>query len=1285
MTGETTLSSISPGTRWNDLEIIRKLGQGGTCAVYLARDSLGNETALKVLFPSQNTLRFKREFRSMLKLQHPNIVKVHDYGEYRDYVYFTMDYIDGGDLRSYIRSGTALPEQIPGQKSENRFRDVAETFLRICEPLQYIHDLRIVHRDLKPANIMVTSAGEIQLMDFGLIKEMDLIQETITRTGTIVGTVAYMSPEQGMGKSLDHRSDLYSLGIILYEALTGRLPFTGTNVIQILMQHVNKPPTSPSAIDSDIPRELEHLALRLLNKLPSARPPSIHAVKEILACYLNPDSRTVELDQTMVSDLIEMTRTDERIVRSGLLAPGLVGRTEETGKINSLLDACRENSAGIVMVQGETGIGKSVLIQDCTASARLNGFNVLESACLEVEKFPYGAFIKPLENIAHRIRSMSADEAAAILVERGKVLAGICPSFHQIEVVKSQAEPAPLDPGQEKIRKFDAVKSLFMILARRQPLVLVLEDLQWADDLSLELFHYICRSLSREMSESRVPFMMIASCRSEFIRAGESLTRITKSISKMPHVTDILLSNLPKDIVGELVCALLGEGDTHPALIDAVFQDSGGNPLFVYEIVRSLLEGEHLIRSDGYWRLDLEKSADSLPALTFEGLMSSIVSLPDRIQELISQRLDNLGKETRMVLSRAAVLGQQFEFELLLGVAESDEDTLLDFIDEVLREDILEEVAGSGGERYRFKHHMIRNVLLQSLHNRRKTRIHRKAGQIIETLYASDIESYFQRLGYHFDRAGVNVRAIDYYLKSVSQLFNYSVRSAEDYADRVIELMDETDLEPDQSLEFRSEAMSLRGRIHQKRGRTEDALTDFGVMRDLGVKSNDPSIEAMAMENMAGIFQDQGRYNEAIALYEKCLSLLPDDKSHRYARTNVMAGQALVLINQGKYRESRTIYRETREIMVELDRKPGIAMCDMNIGLTHYYLGEYSAALELMNRAIFQYKAINYQNHAVRILINLAGIHLAVGNIPEAMTAVRDSLDISRKNVDPFSIGLCQTNLAVIYQEQGNFKLAEESMVEAIQISERMGDLPGIISNKVNYGTLFTSLGEYKKAESILSEAVTLSEEIGDTVAQVAALLETGVLFIQLRRYSDAEKVLLDCKNAAEKIGFKAMIISARAGLTWITAISGDADGACREAELNLKDAIESGETECVLRCRYHLSGIYLLQKQYQSARIMAARGLKVAQERHSWNYKWLFRARIAGCLKAENRLAAAVRVYRSVMNMLTEIHGSLDESRVTRFNRTSQVSRILLEINDLAEQCGLPDLAEKANLFNLE
>jgi serine/threonine-protein kinase len=243
--------------------VLNRIGSGGTAAVYCAEDLvLERKIALKLLhdcFADDDEFveRFRREASSAAGLHHRHIVSVYDRGEWNGTHYIAMEYVPGRSLKAIIR------EQAPF--GPGRAVDVAVQLLRAAE---FVHSRGIVHRDLKPDNAIVDDDGCLKVTDFGIARSGD---SDITQTGVIVGTAQYVSPEQAEGRAVSAASDLYSIGIILYELLTGSVPFDGESIVATLLKHVNERPAPPSARNAAVSRELGAIVMRALEKDPASR------------------------------------------------------------------------------------------------------------------------------------------------------------------------------------------------------------------------------------------------------------------------------------------------------------------------------------------------------------------------------------------------------------------------------------------------------------------------------------------------------------------------------------------------------------------------------------------------------------------------------------------------------------------------------------------------------------------------------------------------------------------------------------------------------------------------------------------------------------------------------------------------------------------------------------------------------------------------------------------------------------------------------------------------------
>ena len=252
------------GMQLGPYRVLEPLGEGGMAAVYKAHQpGLDREVALKIL-PRQLASdpefvqRFEQEARLIAKLQHPHILPVIDYGQAEGYSYIVMPFVRAGTLAKLLQG---KPRPMP---------EVARLTSQLGEALDYAHSQGVVHRDLKPSNVLLDERGNCLLTDFGIARLVETTSN-LTATGTVLGTPSYMSPEQAKGDRVDQRSDIYSLGIIMYELATGRVPFRADTPLAVLMKHVNDPLPPPRNLNPDLPEAMERVILKALAKAPEDR------------------------------------------------------------------------------------------------------------------------------------------------------------------------------------------------------------------------------------------------------------------------------------------------------------------------------------------------------------------------------------------------------------------------------------------------------------------------------------------------------------------------------------------------------------------------------------------------------------------------------------------------------------------------------------------------------------------------------------------------------------------------------------------------------------------------------------------------------------------------------------------------------------------------------------------------------------------------------------------------------------------------------------------------------
>jgi eukaryotic-like serine/threonine-protein kinase len=246
-------------------EIVRRIARGGMAEVFLARDLLlDRPVALKILFPELSrdrnfVERFRREAQAAANLSHPNIVSIYDWGEEDGTYFIVMEFVDGKPLSQLIRTKGALPAQ-----------QAADIGAAVAAALAFAHRNGVIHRDVKPGNVLMDAAGNVKVTDFGIARAINA-QDNLTQTGTVMGTATYFSPEQAQGFGVDNRSDVYSLGVVLYEMVTGQPPFAGENPVSVAYRHVSEVPDPPRKINAKVPEAFESIVLQALAKAPDDR------------------------------------------------------------------------------------------------------------------------------------------------------------------------------------------------------------------------------------------------------------------------------------------------------------------------------------------------------------------------------------------------------------------------------------------------------------------------------------------------------------------------------------------------------------------------------------------------------------------------------------------------------------------------------------------------------------------------------------------------------------------------------------------------------------------------------------------------------------------------------------------------------------------------------------------------------------------------------------------------------------------------------------------------------
>lgn len=690
----------------------RLLGEGAGKRVYLATDTrLQREVAAAVFKAagSDDTAihRARREAEAMAKLgEHANVVNVYDFGEESGQLYLISQYMAGGDL--YDLLSDAADHRLAVE-------EVVRIGMDIASGLAHAHAHGVVHRDVKPQNVWLTPDGAAKIGDFGLAVAEGGTR--VTAVGTIIGTVAYMPPEQGLGRGSDARSDIYSLGALLYELLCGIPPFVGESAAAVVSQHVSTAPVAPSGHRSGVPAALDQLLLRMLAKAPEARPQQAADVRDALGAI----AAVVAGGDTATHDMAALDRITDS---------GFVGREREMQELRAAIDDTAGRRGRTVLISGESGIGKTRLASEAAAYAALRGAQVLWGRCYAGEGAPaYWPWIQVIRDYAreHDAETVASDLGSGAF-EIGQIVSEVRERMPEIP------ESPPLDAEQARFRLFDSVSRFLIGASERQPLAILLEDLQQADRPSLMLLAFVARELSR----SRV--LLLGTYRDDEV-FGEYLNEALTALSKERGYSRIRLRGLPDQHVKAMLEAVLQqplEQRDELTLADAICRESEGNPYFTEEIIRHLIDSGVLDWRDGRWVTSIRGGNE--------------LGIPRGVREVVAHRLEKLPADTLELLSTAAVIGREFDLQILTRVSGLEAGVALERLQTALDGAIVTQAGGEPG-RYVFAHGAMRDALYDDLPALRRSQLHISAGEAIEELYEDRIESHLSAIAYHLAKA----------------------------------------------------------------------------------------------------------------------------------------------------------------------------------------------------------------------------------------------------------------------------------------------------------------------------------------------------------------------------------------------------------------------------------------------------------------------------------------------------------------------------------------------------
>jgi serine/threonine protein kinase/tetratricopeptide (TPR) repeat protein len=1123
-----TEQDLAPGSVFaGRYRIVKEQGRGGMGMVLLAEDlEHGRPVALKLILGSggeaeQLSLRFRREFRAIQRISHPNVVAVYEYGTSGARAFFTMEFVRGQDLAhhfGFAKTGQGVrPALDPAQLNAPERLERLYTVLRQAfEALAALHATRMIHRDLKPGNILVDQAGRVKLIDFGLARDVDEGEDLLTRQGLVVGTIEYMAPEQMLGARLDPRCDLYSMGVILFESLAGRRPYEGLMTRQQLLER----PPALRLYNPGVPRAFESITLKLLQKDPFER---FQSAEDFLAAL---DLAWKDRDADLLGSLeLSSVRPLRPGAASVLLPQRFVGRGPELDALQLKLSELQSGKGDLVLLAGDAGIGKSRLVEELRVSAHLLGMRHVQGACFPDAGSPYGAFGPVLEKLLERLGRWSEEEQLAAFGPEGRALAEAVPRFAQMPVYHKLPElPALESPEKKRYLVQTAATDLIRAAARRAPLLLVLEDLQWSSAPALELLAHVARSVVHAEQvfgdpAAAAPLLLLGTYRSDEVE-GHPIQGFLRQMRGKGLCKLIRLDKLELPDVSEFVASMLGLPRAPEPLVSRLYQESDGNPFFLEEIMKALLEDNVLVRRQDTWHLQLPEGVD-LGSGTYSQL-----KLPVSIKDAVHRRLERLDPEDLALLGYAATLGRQFPFELLLAATERPEEQLLDWLDRMLKAEILVEDRQSQSL-FEFYQDKIREVVAGDLPERKRLFYHRRIALAAERLYAADPEPHLELLSQHFYLAGLADQALEYAWRAGMHLKRGFLNDeAIVQLRRALSLLGEKgpSLTPEQQ-RLRLDCYQALGEILLHVGENREALECFEYLAGLAPQGSAASARAQLFRGIA--HSRLGGSDRALEDYGVAL-LLFDQLGETGSVADCYRETGRVLMFQDRFEEAHAHYKQALDLYKQLGDRLQLAEVLSHLGISYYLQNKDAVALEYFEKALPVFEKLGEAKGIAQSHNRIGTCQLALCRFEEAEqhlgTAVRQLQAIEAMR----DVLICQVNQGRVYSTLGSYGPALETQRQAVELGRELEDRYLLAAALRELALVLLRLGAPEQAVAPIEEAISISRETKAASREAMQLYDHGCIREAMQDAPAAQRLYTEAIRLAKQSDNKDILVSSQ-------------------------------------------------------------------------------------------------------------------------------------------------------------
>ncbi|MBI4587021.1 MAG: protein kinase [Planctomycetes bacterium] len=1059
--------------------VVKELGSGGMGSVFLVEDLLNANRllALKQLrrdrAGAKSASILKNEFLALSQLIHPNLARVFDFGHDRrtSEYFFTSEYVDGIQLLKATRH--------LNMKDRGELLKLLGLFVDILRALEFIHSRGLVHGDIKPGNILAAAkppasegaGGEggvvVKLIDFGLTK-----REKDFGGKKIFGTSYYIAPETILGVQVDRRTDLYSLGMVLFQVLTRALPFQGQSNLAILKWHLETEPLPPQYYDPAVPEEFSRILLRLLQKKPADRYPSANAVIQDLNQLFSAQF-PLETPETIRSylksspclfraqQLEEFKSLFHTVFKVGSLSP-----EEGTNLSPSLPEAARDGdhelppppASRFFLIRGEPGIGKRRLVKEFKRYVEIQGVNFIKLTFQKAAAAEKKNLKRFLMKLFHLLSGQSGGKPGPFDRPLELYLKWLGQAGGPAAPPAEGGPALPLVP----VSPPDCLPALakgLLEACQKTPLVLVFFQLEHAEEEFLKILRTVIELIVKN-DRPQAQILFLAAVREDELETP-AMRRHLLAPEIRSHLREIALERFDREELERVVESMFGPRQFPPEFLGRLYEESDGNAGVLHEILEYFIGNQKLARSLEGWKYtgDIEKEY-----------------IPAKMRRELKARIHNLDPEARQLGLSFAVYGNACELAVATQLAGIQPGKIIQTLLTLKKERLLRDDGEGKTDRFSFTHRSARDIFYQMATQEERLKIHLRAGELLEERLRQGQEDDPRKLAYHFLRAGKSEKGIRYGLaaaKRYTSIF-HPRKAIEIYREVLEQCLD------DQPLYF--ELNYQLARLESLVGNTRVAMLILQSLQELPgpVLAGSPDCEASQADvliELADAERRLGEYRKSGQHFQEAYELLKG-KGTTPSLLRLLLGFATLFRDRGSFVESLRYCERveaSQPVITDLVFKGHL---HLRTAENHLQLGNSQEALQYYRTGLKLLDGRNEAGFVALTLYYLGGYFYCSGKFENSLKQYRLCSTLMRK------LGLlqheadCHRHLGALHlllNQPGKARLALD---HALELYEQTEDAWGSLEVLKHLGEAHRLLGRYEEAETFLGQALGANDKL---------------------------------------------------------------------------------------------------------------------------------------------------------------------------------------------------------------